>query len=110
MCSSILESFDLTLPTEPPTPPTKTTEKLKLNLSAVNAQLTSIKRQWEEERQQLLGENAVLHDVTKRLNSEVRSAKDEAKRIAENEKAEKRNQAFTQTVSPIEFIHFYFSV
>ncbi len=70
-----------------------------LDLSAVNTQLNSMKRQWDNERQELLGENAALQDATKRLNSEVRSAKDAVKRYAEGEKAEKRHQVVTRTVS-----------
>ena len=58
-----------------------------------------MKRQWEDERQKLLGENEVLQDATKRLNSEVRSAKDEVEKYAESEKAGRRYQVVTQSVS-----------
>ena len=34
---------------EPLTPPTRTSEKLRADLDAVNTQLTSMKKQWEEE-------------------------------------------------------------
>lgn len=56
---------------DPPTPPSKTSEKLRTDLHAVNTQLYTMKRQWEDERQKLLGENAVLQDATKRLNAQI---------------------------------------
>ncbi|OAX40162.1 hypothetical protein K503DRAFT_738032 [Rhizopogon vinicolor AM-OR11-026] len=71
------------LPSNPPTPPTKTSEALRLDLRAVNQQLDSMKQRWEDEKRQLLGEKAVLQDAANRMNMEVRNAKDEAKRAAE---------------------------
>jgi hypothetical protein len=42
-----------------------------------------MKQRWEDEKRLLLGEKAVLQDAANRMNMEVRSAKDEAKRAAE---------------------------
>ena len=73
-------SFEVTndhLPTEPPTPPTRTSEALKANLSTVVSQLDTLKQQWTAEKQHLLGEKAVLKDAAKRLNAQIRNAKDE---------------------------------
>jgi hypothetical protein len=38
-----------------------------------------MKNQWEAEKKQLLGEKAVLQDAAKRLNLQIRSAKEEVK-------------------------------
>jgi len=38
-----------------------------------------MKKQWEAEKKQLLGEKAVLQDAAKRLNLQIRSAKEEVK-------------------------------
>ncbi|KAI0072304.1 hypothetical protein K474DRAFT_413030 [Panus rudis PR-1116 ss-1] len=96
--SSILEASMVSFgPTEPPTPPTKTSEKLRENLRAVNEQLHSMKNQWDEERQKLLGENAVLQDATKRLNTEVRNARTEIQKYADNERAGERSKAVIQS-------------
>ncbi|EGN96997.1 hypothetical protein SERLA73DRAFT_185262, partial [Serpula lacrymans var. lacrymans S7.3] len=75
------------LPSNPPTPPTKTSDALRSDLQSVNAQLSAMKKQWKEEKSQLLGENAVLQDAANRLNAQVRDAKDEVKRVAAIEKA-----------------------
>ncbi|KAH8103946.1 hypothetical protein BXZ70DRAFT_923662 [Cristinia sonorae] len=90
--SSILEASMFSLPEEPPTPPTKTSERLRTDLQAVNRKLTDMQRQWEDERQKLTGENAVLQDATKRLNAEVRNAKSELQRLAEIESAGERGR------------------
>ncbi|KAH7915256.1 hypothetical protein BJ138DRAFT_1055109 [Hygrophoropsis aurantiaca] len=84
------------LDSNPPTPPTRTSEALRLDLQSVNKQLDSMKRQWEDERRQLLGEKAALQDATNRMHVEVRNAKDEIKKITETEKANKREKANTQ--------------
>ena len=65
---------------EPPTPPTRTSEKLRQDLDAVNSQLSSMKKQWEEERRKLLGDNAALQDTAKRLSAEIRQAKSETEK------------------------------
>lgn len=74
------------LPTEPPTPPTKTSEALRANLKSVNSQLETMKKEWEDERRQLVGEKAVLQDATNRLNVQVRSAEEEVRKVAESER------------------------
>lgn len=38
-----------------------------------------MKKQWEQERKQLLGEQAVLQDAAKRLNVQVQTAQQDAK-------------------------------
>ena len=38
-----------------------------------------MKKQWETEKKQLLGEKAVLQDAAKRLNLQIRTAKEEVK-------------------------------
>lgn len=38
-----------------------------------------MKKQWERERKQLLGEQAVLQDAAKRLNVQVQTAQQDAK-------------------------------
>ena len=82
-----------------PTPPSKTSEKLRTDLHAVNSQLSSMKRQWESERQKLLGENAVLQDATKRLNAEVRNAKSQIQRYVNKERESERNRDGVEQVS-----------
>lgn len=83
---------------DPPTPPGKTSEKLRTDLHAVNTQLSSMKRQWEEERRKILGENAVLQDATKRLNAEVRNAKTQIERFANKERETERNRGDVEQV------------
>ncbi|KAI0255954.1 hypothetical protein BJV78DRAFT_1279159 [Lactifluus subvellereus] len=58
--------------------PAKTSETLKTELQAVNRELASMKRQWREERRQLLGDNAVLKDAANRLNLQIQDAKERA--------------------------------
>lgn len=96
-------SFEVTndhLPTEPPTPPTRTSEALKANLSTVVSQLDTLKQQWTAEKQHLLGEKAVLKDAAKRLNAQIRNAKDEI----QNERAKAGSQGVSmflfQRVTP----------
>ncbi|KAF9224049.1 hypothetical protein BS17DRAFT_880101 [Gyrodon lividus] len=84
------------LPSNPPTPSTKTSEALRLELQNVNAQLDVMKNQWHDEKRQLLGEKAVLQDAANRMNTEVRNAKDEARRATEAERASRRSRADTQ--------------
>lgn len=95
--SSILSESSMSL--EPPTPPTRTSEKLKADLEAVNSQLSSMKKQWEQERRRLVGDNAALQDATTRLNVEVRQAKSEIQRYAETERAHEKAKAGMQGVS-----------
>ncbi|KAJ7647253.1 hypothetical protein FB45DRAFT_987061 [Roridomyces roridus] len=84
---SFVDTFNASLPSEPPTPPTRTTEALRTDLHTVNSQLAKMKRQWEEEKQQLLGENAILQDKTNRLDAKVRTAEEEVRKVAESKKA-----------------------
>lgn len=95
--SSILSETSMAL--EPPTPPTRTSEKLRADLEAVNTQLASMKRQWDQEKRQLLGDKAVLQDATTRLNAEVRQAKNEIQRYAESERASEKAKANMEGVS-----------
>lgn len=74
------------LPSEPPTPPTRTSEALKSDLRNVNSQLSSMKREWESERQQLIAEKGVLQDVANKLNDKIRTFTADAAK-------EKSNQA-----------------
>ncbi|PPQ63099.1 hypothetical protein CVT24_005810 [Panaeolus cyanescens] len=85
------------LPSEPPTPPTKTSEALKANLQAVNKHLEELQAQWEIEKQKLLGEKAVLEDATNRLNTQVKTSKEEARKALENNRFNERNKAGVQS-------------
>jgi len=87
------------LPSNPPTPPTRTSEALKADLRAVNQQLEEMKGQWEREKKQLLGEKALLQDTAHKLNLQVRSAQGEAKRSAESGKAAQKAKISVQAVS-----------
>ncbi|KAI0288447.1 hypothetical protein BC826DRAFT_1093036 [Russula brevipes] len=60
--------------------PVKTSESLQDELQAVNRELGSMKRKWLEERQQLLGDNAVLKDAADRLNLEMQDVKERAEK------------------------------
>jgi uncharacterized protein (DUF3084 family) len=86
------------LPSEPPTPPTRTSETLRANLHSMNAHLESMKAQWEEEKGKLLGEKAALQDAAKRLNLEVRTVKHETKRITETDRASEKLKAGVEGV------------
>ncbi|KAJ3782678.1 hypothetical protein GGU10DRAFT_389676 [Lentinula aff. detonsa] len=88
--SSLFETENDGLPSEPPTPPTKTSDALRANLHTVNAQLQETKKKWEDEKRKLLGEKAVLQDAANRLNVEVRNAKAEASKASEAQKASGR--------------------
>jgi myosin protein heavy chain len=58
--------------------PAKTSETLKDELRAVNRELGSMKNQWQEERRQLLGDNAVLKDAANRLNQQMQDVRERA--------------------------------
>ena len=58
--------------------PAKSSDSLRAELQVVNRELASMKVQWQEERRQLLGDNAVLQDAANRLNLQVQDAKDRA--------------------------------
>ncbi|KAG6841233.1 hypothetical protein C0991_000517 [Blastosporella zonata] len=71
------------LPSEPPTPATRTGEALRADLQSVNAHLEVMKKEWGQERRTLLGEKAVLQDATNRLNAQMKTAKEEMRKAAE---------------------------
>ncbi|KAH7890884.1 hypothetical protein F5I97DRAFT_1839637 [Phlebopus sp. FC_14] len=79
------------LPSNPPTPPTKTSDALRLDLQTVNAQLDAMKKQWQDEKRQLLGEKAVLQDAANRMNMEIQNAKEEARKATAAERANRRS-------------------
>jgi len=87
------------LPAEPPTPPTRTSEALRADVVSLNAHLDSLKKQWEEEKKQLLGEKAVLQDAALRLNVQVKTAKEQARKAAETARGGDRAKANVQSVS-----------
>ena len=60
-----------------------------------------MKEHWEREKNQLLGEKAILQDTAHNLNLQVRSAQDEAKRSAESGKAAQKARVSVQAVSLI---------
>jgi hypothetical protein len=47
-------------------------------VKAVNRELTSMKKEWHEERRKLLGDNAVLKDAANRLNLQMQDTKEQA--------------------------------
>ena len=63
-----------------------------------------MKEQWEREKRQLLGEKALLQDTAHKLNLQVRSAQDEAKRSAESGKMAQKARISVQAVSLIVFV------
>ncbi|KAH9074702.1 hypothetical protein EDB83DRAFT_2352798 [Lactarius deliciosus] len=66
--------------------PAKSSESLRAELQVVNGELALMKEQWQEERRQLLGDNAVLQDAANRLNLQVQGVKERA------EQKERRNE------------------
>ncbi|KAJ7043757.1 hypothetical protein C8F04DRAFT_1366949, partial [Mycena alexandri] len=84
---SSMDAFNSSLPSEPPTPPTRTSEALRADIHSVNSHLAKMKKQWEEEKHKLLGEKAVLQDAANRLNIKVRTAEEEARAVTETKKA-----------------------
>ncbi|KAJ7696511.1 hypothetical protein B0H17DRAFT_1158623 [Mycena rosella] len=84
---SSVDAFSVSLPSEPPTPPTRTSEALRADLHSVNSHLSRMKKQWEDEKKKLLGEKAVLQDAANRLNLKVRTAEEEVRMVAETKKA-----------------------
>ncbi|KAH8833076.1 hypothetical protein DL96DRAFT_1523381 [Flagelloscypha sp. PMI_526] len=89
-------SFDMSvshLPLEPPTPPTRTSEALRADLTNVNAQLARMRREWDAEKKQLLGEKNALQDAANRLNSQLTSG---LKNSAEKENAANRAKSGLQ--------------
>jgi len=91
----------------PPTPLIKTSEALRLELQNVNAQLDTMKKQWQDEKRQLLGEKAVLQDAANRMNIQVQNAKQEVRKAVEAERESRRSRVDTQGVenSPCGPVH-----
>lgn len=96
--SSFLDASFINIESEP-LAPTQSSDALRASLQRVNDQLTIMRKTWEEEKKQLLGEKAILQDATKRLNLQVRNAEDELKRMFENEKVGARERADVQEAS-----------
>ena len=57
----------------------KTPESVKEEVKVVNRELALMKKEWHEERRQLLGDNAVLKDAANRLNLQMQDAQERAK-------------------------------
>ena len=57
-----------------PATPSKSSDTLKAELRAVNKELTLMKKQWLEEKRQLMGDKAVLQDAASKLNTQIREA------------------------------------
>lgn len=64
----------------------KSSEVLKAELQVANRELTSMRVQWQDEKRQLLGNNAALQDTANRLNHQVQDVKERA------EQKERRNE------------------
>ena len=92
---SSAELSSTSLPSNPPTPPSKTTEALKLALKSVKSELNTLKVQWEGDREQLLGQKAVLQDAANRLNMDLEAKKSEAEQALQSG----RQHASLETVS-----------
>ncbi|KAF8586444.1 hypothetical protein K439DRAFT_1631700 [Ramaria rubella] len=90
---SSIEGSTTSLLSDPPTPPSKTTEALRSALKNVNSELSTLRLQWNNERNKLIGERAVLQDAASRLNKELGTAKSEAKRALENGQQENEEGA-----------------
>jgi hypothetical protein len=56
--------------------PAKTSESIKEEVKVVNRELTLMKKEWDKERRQLLGHNAVLKDAANRLNLQMQDAQE----------------------------------
>jgi hypothetical protein len=96
--NSLMDVSNLSLSSDLPTPPSKTSEALRANLQAVNQQLAGMKKQWDEERRQLLGEKAVLQDAAHKLNLQVLNAQAEVQRISQTERAGQKARATVESV------------
>ena len=95
MDTSSIDFSSLGLMSEHPASTSKTSETLRAELQTVNQRLKTMKRQWEDEKRQLLGDKAALQDATHRLNLQVQDAKD---RIAAKERAGEKAKAGIQGV------------
>lgn len=99
----------MSLVSNPPTPPSKTSEALRENLQTVNQQLAGLKKQWDDERRQLLGEKAVLEDAAHQLNLQVLNAQAEVQRMSQTERAGQKARATVESVcfSSLLFFHIH---
>ena len=97
--NSTLELSRDDLPTEPPTPVTKTSEALRADLQSVNAHLEALKREWAHERKVLLGEKAVLQDATNRLNAQMKTTKEEMRKVVESNRVAEKTAISVQEVN-----------
>ncbi|EIW75087.1 hypothetical protein CONPUDRAFT_169516 [Coniophora puteana RWD-64-598 SS2] len=79
-----LSYADLPASTSPAAAKKAAEDALTAELQAVNVQLRDLQKEWQREKEELLGENAVLQDAAERLNNQVRTA---MKRAASIEKA-----------------------
>jgi uncharacterized protein len=57
-----------------------------------------MKREWEDQKRKLIGEKAVLQDAANRLNAQVRTAKEEARKVVESGHAKEKVKAGVQGV------------
>ncbi|OCH84115.1 hypothetical protein OBBRIDRAFT_891971 [Obba rivulosa] len=94
--STMLEASRSSLPSHPPTPPTKSTEALRASVEALNVQLVSMKKAWDEEKRTLLGEKAVLQDTANKLNAKVRDVNIELQKHIDAERAGEKARAGMQ--------------
>ncbi|KAG7445045.1 uncharacterized protein BT62DRAFT_206857 [Guyanagaster necrorhizus] len=95
---SSLEISHPSLASEPPTPPTKTSEVLRANLKSLNSQLSSMKKQWYQEREQLQGEKEEATKISQtekagqKIRSDVQADLDKAKRTISELEAELKSE------------------
>ena len=69
----------MSLPAEPPTPPTRTSETLRAELKEVNAHLDSMRRAWEDERRKL------PRTLSSRLRPPIRTSNADIRRDVEDQ-------------------------
>jgi myosin protein heavy chain len=85
--------------------PAKTPEEVKEEVKAVNRELTSMKKEWDEERRKLLGDNAVLKDVANRLNLRMQDTKEQAEQ--KERRHEKARNGVVEVCSFILFVECF---
>ncbi|KIY70545.1 hypothetical protein CYLTODRAFT_391816 [Cylindrobasidium torrendii FP15055 ss-10] len=82
---------------EPPTPPTRTSDALKSDLRSVNDHLATLKKDWERERQKLINEKGALEDMANKLNDKIRAFSTDAAKASQKEKADSALRSDIQT-------------
>jgi predicted nucleic acid-binding Zn-ribbon protein len=92
-----VETFKDNLLTESEAP-SRTGETLRAELLSVNCQLENLKKQWEDEKCQLIGEKAALRDTAERLDARVKRAQEEARRAVESGRARDKARASVEGV------------